>query len=131
MLQPMVSGRREWFLGGKRDATFGPVIVIGIGGTEVESEARILTLLPPFTTQAIRRQLEESPLANQLRQSVGDRSLDRTALYRAAAQLGLLLQTYPQISELDINPYLVGASGDGGVVIDARAIITEVHENTV
>ncbi|MBI3956787.1 MAG: acetate--CoA ligase family protein [Candidatus Kerfeldbacteria bacterium] len=117
LIQKLVSGRSEWFLGGLRDASFGPAILIGRGGTDVESERRIVTLVPPFSDATIR---------DAIRTTGSDIvGLDVPAIAQSVRGLEKLLFDHPTVREIDINPLLVGKRGHGAVVVDARMIVDE------
>lgn len=118
LVQAMVRGRSEWFVGGKRDASFGPVVLLGLGGTGVEQTRNILTLVPPFSDADLRREIQM--LAKR---QTAHPSVDASALLRSVHAVETLLRENPLVAELDINPLLVGKPKQGAIVVDARIVV--------
>jgi acyl-CoA synthetase (NDP forming) len=116
----MAEGRREFVLGARLDPVFGPVVMIGDGGKFVEALPDISLLLPPFSREeavAAIRQLRIAPILAGLR---GEPPLDVEALAQAAVRLShLIAGAQPHIAAIDINPVLVGAAGQGIIIVDA------------
>ena len=121
-----VRGRRELMIGARRDPVFGPVVLVGDGGAYVESMPDAQVLLPPFDAtrveQALRR-LRIAPLLDGVR---GEPALDVAAFCAAAVAVGTLMSSDGQrITQLDINPVIVRARGQGCAAVDA-VVIKEV-----
>ncbi|MHC8382147.1 acetate--CoA ligase family protein [Pseudomonas sp. LB3P14] len=113
-----VKGLHEFMLGVVVDPLFGPLVVIGEGGTLVEIRKDTVSLLAPFTEaqalDAIRR-LRIAPVLDGAR---GQPALDAPALARAAVALGnFALQHQANLLSVDVNPVMVMA--DGVVAVDA------------
>ncbi|MFM9428737.1 acyl-CoA synthetase (NDP forming) [Variovorax sp. GrIS 2.14] len=116
----MVRGQRELMIGARLDPVFGPVVLVGDGGKYVEAMPDVQVLLAPFDTpqveQALRR-LRIAPLLDGVR---GEPALDVEAFCRMAAAVGaLMVDDAAGITQLDINPVIVGARGAGCVAVDA------------
>ena len=116
----MVRGRRELMIGGRLDPVFGPVVLVGDGGKYVEVMPDMQVLLAPFdaarVAQALRR-LRIAPLLDGVR---GEPALDVAAFCAAAVAVGdLMADAAAGITQLDINPVIVGAAGEGCVAVDA------------
>jgi acyl-CoA synthetase (NDP forming) len=120
LVAPMVHARRELALGARVDPTFGPVVMVSDGGRFVEALPDMALLLAPFDAEAAReawRSLRIAPLFDGLR---GEPALDLDAVCRAAVLLGdMVAAAAPHVSSVDLNPVLVGAAGDGAVIVDA------------
>lgn len=112
VVQPHVSGP-ELFLGARRDPSFGPVVLFGCGGSLVELLDDVVCCPYPFAQSEITHLLGRTKLPTL----TGDR-LDTTQLARWLAGLGALLEAYPSITEIDVNPVVLTA--DGPRAIDAR-----------
>ncbi len=116
----LVRGRRELMIGARYDPAFGPVMLVGDGGKYVEHMPDSQVLLPPFdraSIEAALRRLRIAPLLDGVR---GDPPLDVEAFCEAAAAVGALVQdAQAGITNLDINPLIVGARGEGCVAVDA------------
>ena len=114
------SGQRELLIGARLDPVFGPVVLVGDGGKYVEAMPDVQVLLAPFSSnqveQALRR-LRIAPLLDGVR---GEPPLDVAAFCVAAVAVGRLMSD-PRygIGQLDINPVMVRARGQGCVALDA------------
>ena len=110
----------ELLLGVRRDPSFGPVVVIGIGGlyTEVLQDVAVaLAPLKPDMAGRLVRSLHAAPL---LLGSRGRPPLDIAAAARVAADLSQLAAGWPELAEVEINPLLVRRAGV--VALDARVV---------
>ena len=116
----MVKGQRELMIGARFDPVFGPVLLVGDGGKYVEAMPDSQVLLAPFDLAAIEaalRRLRISPLLDGVR---GEPGLDVASFCAAALQVGrLMLDERAAVTNLDINPVIVGARGQGSVAVDA------------
>jgi acetate---CoA ligase (ADP-forming) len=116
----MAAGRREVVLGAKVDPIFGPVLLIGDGGRYVEALGDSVLLLPPVSVEEVRDALFTLRIAPVLRGVRGEPPLDVEPLCVAAVRLGQIIRAAAdQIASIDLNPVLVGASGEGIVIVDA------------
>jgi hypothetical protein len=77
-------------------------------------------LLPPFNLDQVEsalRGLRMAPLLDGVR---GDAPMDVKAFAQVAVSVGrLMMAAGPSIASLDLNPVMVGAVGEGAVVVDA------------
>ncbi len=114
------SGRRELMLGARIDPVFGPVVLVGDGGKYVEAMPDVQVLLAPFTAaqvEAALRRLRIAPLLDGVR---GEPPLDVAAFCEVAVAVSrLMCDAAAGISQLDINPVMVRARGEGCVALDA------------
>src|SRR5690606_9225653 len=119
-VHPMVarSKARELICGIADDATFGPVIVFGRGGTAVEVIDDRALALPPLDLRLAGELIARTRVSRILRgyRDVPAADLDAVAL--VLVKLAQLAADLPQIRELDINPLL--ADRDGVIAVDAR-----------
>ena len=117
----MVSGRREFALGAKTDAAFGPVVMIGDGGKYVEAMPDFALLIPPFSDAEVRAALMKLRLAPLLKGVRGEPPFDVDAICKATVALGTFIyQAAGQVASVDVNPMIVGVNGTNGVaVVDA------------
>jgi acyl-CoA synthetase (NDP forming) len=116
----MARGRRELMIGARIDPVFGPVVLIGDGGKYVEALPDVRVLLAPFTAEEVRTALSKLRIAPLLVGVRDEPPLDVEAFARAVLAVGRLMSD-PQsgIVNLDLNPVLVGAAGEGCVALDA------------
>ncbi|HXA91998.1 MAG TPA: acetate--CoA ligase family protein, partial [Steroidobacteraceae bacterium] len=116
----IVDGVAEVLVGLILDPQFGQVLVIGAGGVLTELLADSVTLLPPFSPDAVRSALATLKLARLLDGFRGKPRGDVDALVEvvsgiaryAAAELSTL-------QEIDVNPVIVRPAGKGAVAVDA------------
>jgi acetyltransferase len=125
-VQPMVKrpDAFELLLGIASDPTFGPVLVFGAGGTEVEAIADTAMALPPLDLKLARDLIEETRIAKLLKGYRGKPSVDLEELALCLVKLGSLATHHPEFRELDINPLLIDAKGM--VALDARVRVESV-----
>jgi acetyltransferase len=120
LLQRQVDGGLEALVGVVGDPTFGPLIVCGAGGVQVELLRDVSFRLPPVTDldagDMIDR-LRSRPLFDGYR---GAPPADRSALVDLLRKLSALVEELPELYELDLNPVKVQRPGEGVIVVDAR-----------
>lgn len=122
-VQKMVTGGQEVIIGVKRDPTFGPLVMFGLGGIYVEALADVSFRLAPLTLADADEMIDEVRSARLLRGLRGAAPADRAALADAIVRVGQLAADHPEIAELDINPLLVLPAGEGVLAVDARVIV--------
>jgi acetyltransferase len=115
----------ELILGLGVDATFGPFLLFGHGGTAVEVIDDKALALPPLNLNLAHEMIAGTRVFRQLR-GYRDRpaaALDAIAL--TLVQLSQLVGDLDEVIELDINPLL--ADADGVVALDARVRVAPVE----
>jgi acyl-CoA synthetase (NDP forming) len=116
----MANGRRELMLGGRLDAVFGPVVILGDGGKYVESMPDARVLIWPFDEEDVLRaatRLRIAPLFAGVRD---EPPLDTATVARVTVAVGRMLADVDAgVRNLDLNPLLVGARGEGCLALDA------------
>jgi acyl-CoA synthetase (NDP forming) len=116
----MAHGRREMMIGARVDPVFGPVVVVGDGGKYVEALPDVHLLIPPFTAAEVRQALQRLRIAPLFAGVRGEPALDVEAFMAAVLAVGrLMLDARAGVVNLDLNPVLVGAEGEGCVALDA------------
>ena len=120
LVAPMAKGRRELLLGAHRDPFFGPVIVVGDGGTYVEAMPDVRLLLPPFDADDVRRALGQLRIAPLLAGVRGEPPMAIEPYVKAALAVGrLMTDAGSRIDSIDVNPMLVGTEPEDCVALDA------------
>ena len=116
----MAKGQRELMIGAKIDPVFGPVVLVGDGGKYVEAMPDMQVLLPPFNTAQVKTALGKLRIAPLLHGVRGDPPMDVDAFARMAVAVGDCMAAGTRgITQLDINPVIVAAAGQGCVAVDA------------
>ena len=111
----------ELILGLSTDAQFGPVMLIGAGGTLVEVLQDHALALPPLNHALARRWVEQTRIAKVLHAVRGQAAVDLPALDDVLVKFARLVQHERRIVELDINPLL--ATSEGILALDARVVV--------
>jgi acyl-CoA synthetase (NDP forming) len=104
LLQEMADPGQELLVGAKRDATFGPAILFGLGGvfTEVLDDVAIrISPIEREEAQKMVREIKGAPVLDGFR---GMPPVDLEAVVDVILKVSELMETYEEISELDINP---------------------------
>lgn len=109
----------ELLLGVKRDAQFGSVVAVGMGGIYTEILKDVVHELVPVSMKIAERMLSRLRMAPLLEGARG-RLVDRPAVIDAIIALSKLALEHPEIAEMDLNPVIVNA--DGCFCVDARII---------
>lgn len=121
LVEEMIKKRYELFLGCKKDSLFGPIILFGKGGVDVEVFQDISTALPPLNMKLAQRLLEETKIYTLLKGYRGLPATDLKALQFLLYKFAYLVVDCYEIAEIDINPFSVDETG--GVVLDAKIIL--------
>jgi acetyl-CoA synthetase (ADP-forming) len=126
LVQEMARGHLEVLIGARRDPQFGPMITVGAGGVLAELLADVVTACAPVDAATARAMLESLRLAPLLAGHRGGPPLDLVALAETVSRVSWLAADLgDRFAELDLNPVLVGAAGEGCVAVDARLLMEE------
>ncbi|MBP5858767.1 bifunctional acetate--CoA ligase family protein/GNAT family N-acetyltransferase [Marivibrio halodurans] len=119
-VQEMISrpGAHELIVGLNEDPQFGPVVLFGRGGKEVEVIGDTATGLPPLNDVLAEGLIEETAVYRLLKGFRDTPPSDLPAIRRALIRVGQLAIDFAEVKELDINPLI--ADADGVVALDAR-----------
>ena len=109
-------------IGGKRDRSFGPVVMFGLGGTHVEVFGDVTFRVAPLGRVDAGEMIEELRGKRLLDGVRGRLHMGRETLIKALLSVSSMLIENPRINEVDINP-LVFFEG-GATAVDARAVMT-------
>ncbi len=115
-----ISDRFSVGVGGRWDARFGPVVLVGTGGTATEVLADVEVALGPVDEAEAERMLRRLRTAPLLDAHRGRAALDVGAAARAVAAVSRFAAAHPEIAELELNPLLVTPTGAVG--LDARIV---------
>jgi acetyltransferase len=119
----------EIILGTTRDRTFGPVIMVGLGGVATCIYRDHSIGLPPLNERLARHMLESLGCWPLLQGYRGQAAVAVDSLIEVMIRFSCLVADYPEIREFDINPLLV--SSVGVIALDAAAVIDrQTRRNT-
>jgi acyl-CoA synthetase (NDP forming) len=121
MVQRMAAAGVEVILGGKRDPSFGPVVMFGLGGVYVEVYDDVAFRVAPLSRLDAEEMIDEVRGSRLLQGVRGRAPADREALIGAILSVSRLLVGNPRVAEVDINPLIVNEHGV--LAVDARAVI--------
>jgi succinyl-CoA synthetase beta subunit len=123
LVGPMAKKGVEIIVGTMLDATFGPMIMVGLGGITTELFKDVIYRPAPVSAaeaSAMLGELKAAPLLNGFR---GAAKADMPALSQLIAQISELAARFKaEISEIEINPVLVHAQGKGVTIVDALVV---------
>lgn len=119
---------REVILGMHRDPQFGPMLMFGLGGIFVEVMKDVSFYLAPITEDEALNMLQSTRSYELLRGARGENPVDLESIARALQRISQLVTDFPQIVEMDINPFIAGEVGTEPVVADVRMTLSEVEE---
>ena len=123
LVQPMAAPGREVILGINRDPTWGPLLMVGLGGVLVEAigDAALATVpLDNATAHALIARLKGAQVLGPYR---GGPPADVDALAGLVVRLSQFAADFADdISQIDLNPILVHANGKGVTVVDALIV---------
>jgi len=123
LVQKMVPDGKEVILGAKRDPSFGPVVLFGLGGIYVEILKETSLRVAPinrFEAEEMISEIRGSDIFKGLR---GEKPLDTEALVEGLLRLSQLVTDFPEIEGIDINP--VKVLEKGAVALDARILLNK------
>jgi len=122
MVAPMVDmSGVEMVLGLVRDEQFGPLVMLGFGGVNVEAIRDVAYALPPFDRATARRLVDSLQLRTLLDGLRDRRPVDVDAFCSAAERFSLMAAALGDVvDEIDINPVIVHPSGC--VAVDALIV---------
>ena len=123
LVGPMAKKGVEIIVGTMTDATFGPMIMVGLGGITTELFRDVIYRPAPVSAaeaSAMLAELKAAPLLNGFR---GAAKADVAALSQLIAQVSMLAaRQRAEISEIELNPVLVHAEGQGVTIVDALVV---------
>jgi acyl-CoA synthetase (NDP forming) len=112
LVQPMLTGKREFVAGLSRDAVFGPVVMFGVGGIFTEALGDYSLRIAPLSTYDAREQIAEIKAQRLLGAFRGEQAPEIEVLVSTLLGLSQLAFEYPEVAEVDINPLIVAPSGE-------------------
>jgi acyl-CoA synthetase (NDP forming) len=126
LVSPMVGQGIEVIIGTKIDDQFGPVIMYGLGGVMVEILKDVSFRVLPIPRRSAQRMIAETkshPILDGVR---GDKPYDKKALVNLLLTCSEIIESYPQIQEMDLNPVII--HHEGLSVVDARILLKPAEE---
>jgi acetyltransferase len=119
---------RELILGITDDATFGPVVIFGHGGTAVEVINDKALALPPLDLTMAHELIARTRISRLLKAYRDVPAADENAIALMVVKLAQLAADLPEIADLDLNPVL--ANEDGVIAVDARIAVAPIQKTS-
>ncbi|HET9852781.1 MAG TPA: acetate--CoA ligase family protein [Candidatus Limnocylindrales bacterium] len=126
LVQPMVKPGVELIVGGRRDAQFGPLVLVGLGGILAEAIDDVAVRLAPVTEDEALAMLGELRGARILDGPRNLPTVRRRAVAEAVAALGRAMLANPTWLEVDLNPVIAGPGG--AIAVDALVVTADVAD---
>jgi acetyltransferase len=124
----MVKMSTETIVGARRDQTFGPIIMFGLGGIYVEVMKDVAFRALPVNRKevmAMVKQIRAYPLLLGVR---GEEKKDVEGVVDTIIKVGAIIQKCRRITDIEINPLVVYESGQGVKAVDVRILISNVKK---
>lgn len=126
-VEKMADPGLEVIVGMSRDPQFGPMLMFGLGGIFVEVLKDVTFHLAPITEEEAVQMLKSTRSYEMLQGKRGQKEVDIQAIAVALQRISQLTTDFPQITELDINPMIIGELGSSPVVADARMTLSALR----
>lgn len=117
------SGGLEVLVGMNRDPQFGPLITFGLGGIYVETLRDVTFRVAPLSCQEAEEMLTQVRAHALLDGVRGQPPMDKSAIVDTLLRVSQLVQDFPEIIEMDINPLMVYHQGEGALALDMRLVL--------
>ena len=127
-VEKMIGKGLEVIIGMTRDPQFGPMLMFGLGGIFVEVMKDVTFHLAPITEQEAIQMLKSTKSYDMLQGRRGQDGVDLSAIASGLQRISQLTTDFPQILELDINPFIVGDFGSEPIVADVRMTLAAMQE---
>jgi acetate---CoA ligase (ADP-forming) len=125
LVQKMAPKGMEVIVGMRRDPSFGPLMVFGLGGVYVELFKDVGFGVAPMTVGQARSMIASTKAGQLLQGYRGGLTYDIEAVVDVIGRLSQLALDHPSIAEVEVNPLLVLPEGQGAMVLDARMILSD------
>jgi acetyl coenzyme A synthetase (ADP forming)-like protein len=125
LVRGMIPGGHELILGAKRDPTFGPTLMFGLGGIHVQLFEDVTFGLAPMDQATAARMMRQVKAYRLLEGARGAARADIEAVQQCLVRLGQLVCDFDRILELDVNPLIAGPAEVGNAVADVRIRLAE------
>ena len=122
-IQQMAKKGEEVIVGAKRDDSFGPLIMFGLGGSFVEVMKDVSFSIAPVRLSMAQKMIRSVKTYKILEGVRGKPACDTDAIADCICRLSQLMMECEDIAEVDMNPVIVHAKGLGCKLADARIIL--------
>lgn len=120
----------ETIIGARRDPTFGPIIMFGLGGIYVEVMKDVAFRALPLSRREIMEMIKETRTYPLLLGVRGEAQKDLESVIMSIVKLGSLISRCPLISDIEINPLMVYEQGLGAKAVDVRILLSQEERSS-
>jgi acetate---CoA ligase (ADP-forming) len=124
-VEQMIPRGLEVILGMNRDPQFGPMLMFGVGGIFIEVLEDVAFHLAPITESEAIQMLKSTRSYSMLENRRDKHGIDINAIASGLQRISQLATDFPQITEIDINPFIVGEAGMEPVVADVHLTLAQ------
>jgi len=126
LVQPVVSGKREFMAGMFKDPQFGPVIVFGLGGIYTEALSDIVLKIAPLNDVDMEDMFDQISSKKLLQAFRGEQAVKKQEFKKILQGLSDIAQQFPNIKEIDINPVIIQPDGSP-VAVDGLIVLEQTE----
>jgi len=124
-VEEMIPRGLEVILGMNRDPQFGPMLMFGLGGVFIEVLKDVAFHLAPITESEAVQMLRSTRSYAMLEGRTEKHGIDVYSIAQGLQRISQLATDFPQITELDINPFIVGSAGTEPVAADVHMTLAK------
>ena len=124
-VQKMLSGGQEVIMGLRRDSQFGPMVLFGTGGTDVELLQDVESAIAPLNRMQAENLMDATRAGIKLKGWRNQSPADRETVIKYLMRLSQLGSDVSNIDELEMNPLYVLPEGQGAYAVDVRGTVIE------
>lgn len=121
LVESMEESGLELVIGGRRDAQWGAVVLVGVGGIWIETIKDICLITPDLGIEAIIKELSSLKSSALLKGVRGSKAVDLNAIAQVVTKISDLIVSNERILEIEINPLV--AKPNGVLALDALIIL--------
>ena len=120
IIQEMVKGSREMVCGVATDPQYGPMVMFGLGGVFIEVMKDVTFRMAPLTDIDADEMIRGVKAYQLLQGARGTTPAQIDQLRECLLRISQLVQDFPSITELDINPLIISEKNGEGIAVDGR-----------
>lgn len=124
-LSEQIAPGTEVIIGVRKDPTFGPIIMFGLGGIYVEVMKDVVFRALPVSDETLYAMIKHVRAYALLLGVRGQKRKDIPAIVSAMKRIITIFNADPRISDIEINPLVVYDEGQGVKAVDVRIVLNE------
>jgi len=124
----MVKDDVETIIGARRDHSFGPIVMFGLGGIYVEVMKDIAFRAFPLGREEVLKMISQIRSYQLLLGVRGEKRKDIETVVDAIMRVGTVLLKCKDVTDIEINPLVVYSQGEGARAVDVRILLSKPQE---